>query len=488
MRPATHLLGLDTWETEDRVKAELGQPRASVACIGPAGEKLVRFAGIFNDKGHVAATNGPGAVMGSKKLKAIAVSSTTSKINLSDPERLRALARHDWADSASESLLGRSIKAGGTLGGMAALGMSGAFPIKNMTTCDISDYARYNLDDICSLVEMKPRPCWACPWAHCNDVTVKEGRYAGLKAELPEYEDMAAWGPLIGNADPAAAIMLSDLNDRLGMDVKEGGFTVSLAIECYEKGLIGPADTDGLELTWGNVEAIAELLQAIAHRRGFGEVLAEGVMRAAQRIGGEAEHFGVYHKNGIAPHTHDVRPKWATVLRQAVSDMGSGMSLDPQTSLYADIGHDKFSPAYSVEELAAGVAKIGPRHQFGDSLITCFFLLPKELSIMTEAVSLATGWDFTPEEALTVGRRILALQRAFNLRHGLTPDKDDILSSRIAEPPEMGPAQGRTVAPVFAEMKRVYYRHMGWDEETSKPLPETLRALGLEAVARDLWE
>ncbi len=329
LRSADHLLGLDTWETEDRLKNELGQTRSSVACIGSSGENLVRFSGIFCDHGHVASTNGCGTVMGSKKLKAIAVFGQKSSVEVWDIDRLSA-ARSDFLKDAEQSWIGSTVKDFGTLGTFPAMDSMGTVPVKNMTTNVSPELPAFYGQNIRAKFKRKPRPCWACPWAHCSEITVTEGPLAGYEGEEPEYEDMAAWGVNVGIHDPGMAIKLSNLNDRMGMDVKECGFVVSMAIECYEKGVIGLKETGGLELKWGNAEAIGQLIEEIAYRRGFGDILAEGVMRASERIGGDARNFAVYIGRGFAPHVVDLRGMWSVMfapihypipgpLRQALS-------------------------------------------------------------------------------------------------------------------------------------------------------------------------
>lgn len=484
LRDAGHLLGKDTFETDDLLKEELKEPRLSVACIGPSGEHLVKFAAVCSDKGHVASTNGTGAVMGSKKLKAIAVYGKQD-VPIKDEERVKELAK-EWFESAKQAFLGGIVYSLGTLGYYSAAAETGWLPVKNLTTNLFPEHPKFNGDYIRQTFELKPRPCYACPFAHCHMVKVTEGPYTGFEGEEPEYEDMAAWSALVGITDPGAAIMLTNVNDRLGMDVKEAGWVVSLAMECYEKGLISKEDLDGLELVWGDPEAVKTLLNKIAHREGFGDVLAEGVMRAADKIGGEAPNFAVYTKKGIAPHTHDPRGMWGILFGQSVSDMGSLEGMVPDLMPDPDIGYPEPLPPFSVEGVPEGLSKGSQKGQFNDTLGICMFLLGAKLDIITDTVSAVTGWDFSPQEALEVGRRIVNLQRAFNIRHGETPEHD-VISPRLAQAPVDGPAKGVSIAPHYDQMVRAYYRHMGWDEKTSKPLKETLESLGLGFVAKELW-
>jgi aldehyde:ferredoxin oxidoreductase len=322
LRNADHLLGKDTWETEDAIKAEIAQPErgASVFSIGPAGENLVRFAAIVGDRGHVVAHNGVGAVMGSKKLKAIVTARGKRAVALKNKELVSKLNKeiiqnakpippgiYEWGTSMLYNLM-----------------MAGSqLPIKNLTTGVFPDYVRFTGQDYRPRLEMKWSPCWACQARHCHIVKVLEGPYAGYIGEEPEYEALAAWGSLIGQADVGAAIMLSNEADRLGMDSNEGGWLTAMLMECYEKGIIDENYTEGLDLTWGNAEAVKTLLHKIAHRQGFGNTLAEGVMRAAQAIGGEAPNIGVYVKKGHSPRGHDHRASWTQLFDTATSSVGT---------------------------------------------------------------------------------------------------------------------------------------------------------------------
>ncbi|MEM2094957.1 MAG: aldehyde ferredoxin oxidoreductase N-terminal domain-containing protein, partial [Candidatus Bathyarchaeia archaeon] len=289
-KDAAHLLGMDTYETADMIKSETGEKdlTMSVLSIGPAGENLVRFAGIFIDKGHAAAHNGTGAVMGSKRLKAIAVARGTKQIEVKDPEKLAVVAN---------KMFERGKRFRGTLdgvygGGRENLLKRATLPIRNYQTniWDISDeqLSKYHEPYIRQAFKGQPHSCFACPATHCQSMIITEGPYAGMEIEEPEYEQLAAWGPLIDNKDMASAAMLSSLCDRLGFDNNEAGWLFAWLMECYEKGYVTKEMLGGLEMRWGNVEAVRQVMYMIAHRVGFGNILAEGVMRAAQKLGIEA--------------------------------------------------------------------------------------------------------------------------------------------------------------------------------------------------------
>lgn len=483
LRPADHLLGLDTWETQDRLQEELGGRQVGVACIGPAGENLVRYAAIYNDHGHLAATNGPGAVMGSKRLKAIAALGPTG-VKVHDPERIESL-RAPWLEYTDQTLLGY-VKHVGTIGGFSGQTLIGVVPVKNYTTTLFPEHAQIDGSYIREHFDSRKRPCWACPWAHCHEIKITEGKHKGFVGEEPEYESQAAFSAMVGVTDAGEMLYLANMCDRLGFDAKELGFTLGMAMECYNEGLIGPEQTDGLDLKWGNAEAIDELIHNIAHRRGFGNVLAEGTKRASDLIGGDAPNRAVYMKDSISPHTHDDRGHWGLGLVQVFSDYGTGVGYPPDFYPNPDIGLAEAIKPQDPVALPKWMARAAGTGQFHDTLGQCFFL-NANADLIADGVNAATGWDLTAQEALETGRRILNLQRAYSIRHGIEPEKWDSISPRYATEVPDGPLQGSSVGPHVPQMRRDYYRHLGWDEATSKPLPETLRRLGLEDVIADLW-
>ncbi len=496
LRDASHLLGKDTWETSDLIKDELGQSEhgMSVASIGPAGENLVKFACIFADKGHTAAHDGVGAVMGSKKLKAIAVARGKGRPTLKDKEGLSAIGNqlHDNIVNAPPGVA--DVYRWGTLNILTerTIAGDGIVPVKNYTTT-IYDIEPEKLEKfggpyIRSHFEPKPSPCWACRMHHCHMITITEGPYKGYVGEEPEYECFASFGPVIGVTDVTVAIYISNEVDRLGMDCNETGWTLSLAIECYEKGLLTSKDTDGLELTWGNYEAVIQMIHKIARRQGFGDVLAEGAMRAAQRIGGEAPSFAIHTMKGNTPRSHDHRNRWPMLFDTCVSQMSTdeGFTMlrpaDLGLSIHPSLGINN-SPEDTLVWNAQGKGAI----QFEDCLGVCRFCTRTDLKLLAQAVSAATGWDFSTEEAMEVGKRIVNLLRVFNIRHGHTAEMD-VPSPRYGSAPVDGPSQGKSIMAHWNELRSKYYELMGWDSETGKPLPDTLRHLGLEHTIPQLWE
>ncbi len=485
LRSAKDLMGLDTWETEDKLKEELGgSSKVAVACIGPAGENLVKYAGIFNDHGHLCASNGPGAVMGSKKLKAVAFSGTPG-IAGANPELLKSL-REPWVESANNGPM-QAYATMGTLGGFTYKMQSGMVPVKNYQTNIFPESDNVDGTYIKEHYENKKRPCWSCPWSHVHEITITEGKHKGLVVEEPEYEEQACFSSMTGITKADEMLKLCSVTDRLGMDAKELSFTLGMVMDCYNDGLIDKSVTDGLDLSWGNAEAIEELLQNIAHRKGFGDVLAEGGMRAAEKIGGDAPNRVVYIKKGQGPHTHDDRGHWGLGFVQVISDMSSGVANPPDMFPLPDFGYYEPIPPYELDNLAKTVALNAGLHQVHDCIGCCLFLAC-DLDILVKAIAASTGWeDFTREEALEIGERIVTLQRCYSIRNGATPENNDSISPLMASVVKDGAMKGLSVAKALPEFRKLYYKYSGWDEETSKPLKETLVRLGLESEIDKIW-
>lgn len=488
LRDAQYLVGKDTWETEDAIKKELGytEKRMSVFCIGPAGENLVKFAGVFGDKDHCAGHNGVGAVMGTKKLKAFCAARGSATVPVKSPKRLLKAVESIW-DSIENTPMGQQIFKWGTGGnyeGGEQRVTAGTLPIKNYTTniypesrLMTNQYAREHW-------KAKWNPCWACKMHHCHFITFTDGPYKGQTVEEPEYEMYASWGPLVGNTDPAEALILANLVTLLGLEGNEAGFLVSMVIELCEKGVLNRENTDGLDLKWGNTKAIRTLLERIANREGaFANMLAEGTMRAAETLGIEAQNCGIYAMKGISPRTHDHRAMWREMFDTATSDIGTYESsyLGPP---HADI--TPISNRFSPEEVSTHTARSKGVRQFQDAIGTCIFCNRGALGDGLEAFNAVTGWEFTPKEAQDVGFRVANLMRAFNLRHGVTVDLERP-SLRWSSAPVDGPAKGISITEHWDGMLDNYYRQMGWDRKTGKPLPETLKAIGLENVISDLY-
>jgi aldehyde:ferredoxin oxidoreductase len=408
-------------------------------------------------------------------------------VPIHDKPRFTAAVK-DWHEQNQTTLWGTMIPSMGTNAQFSAGHDIGFLPIKNFTAHAFPDHAKFNGDSLRAYYNGKPHPCYACRFTHCYEIELKSGPHKGAMVEESEYEATAAFSSMIGNTHVDTAEWLNNLNDRLGMDVKEQTFTIGLAFECYEKGLLTKKDTDGLELKWGNVQAVETLLHKIAWRSGFGDVLAEGVMRAAQKIGGDAPKFAVYNMKGHAPHVQDHRGMWAMMFGMAMTDLGAGTAGDmgDMGDLAEALGGAVMDPttAFSADLVPKISSQMGRRGNFVDCLGVCMFVSGVQLKTVADTVSAVTGWDFTWLDCLRVGDRSANMMRLYNIRCGQTREHD-WMSPREYEVPTGGPAQGISAAPVWDKMLDIFYEAMGWDKE-GKPTPETLKTLGLEDVGKEI--
>lgn len=484
LRNAVHLIGKGTYETDDLIRKELGknERQMSIASIGPAGENLVKFAGILADKAHAASHNGVGAVMGSKKLKAIATARGNTPLRIFDGKKLANVA----GKILEVAKTSETFKYG-TLYLLPWILKMGALPVKNysMSTWPIKsdELNAFGCDQVRKRFKTKRNPCWACQQHHCEWMTLDKEPYAGKVVDLPEYENICAFSSNIGNTDAYSAIVLGYLADDLGLEANEASFVISWVMECYEKGLISEEQTEGLEMTWGNVATTKKMLEKISNREGFGNLLAEGVMRAAKRIGGRAASLAVFNEKGNTTRTSmDHRYKWWELVDTCVSNTGTIENYP----MPAEIGAPELVGPAPPMELSAGLARYKGLMLFEDSLGVCHYNTRSKITLLAEGVSAATGWNFTSEEANDAGLRFANLLRAFNIKCGITPSQE-YPSARYCSTPTEGPAKGKSIMPHWEQMMDNYYELMGWDRKTGKPLAETLKKLGLDHVAKDLW-
>jgi aldehyde:ferredoxin oxidoreductase len=422
-----------------------------------------------------------GAVMGSKKLKAIAAYRGEYRVAVKDDHELSILRKKLFEHA--RDFAGGSLSKWGTARSLDNLRLIGQLPVQNLTTNVYPEDPQINTRYIRTHYDLKPKPCWACGMKHCHWVRVTEGPYAGQEGEEPDYECIAATGPVIGNHDMGAVVMLSDLIDRLGMDANEVGWLIGWVMECYEKGILSKRQLDGLEVVWGNVEAVKEILIKISHRQGVGDLLAEGVKRASEEIGGEAVKLGVYTLKGATPRGHDHRARWVEMLDTCVS----GTSTIEATFAGAPTERFGWPPVgvtFSPWEVAAANARINGWFIFVDSLVLCYFCAI-DPGLVTATVNAVTGWNLEPTDAITIGKRTVNLLRLFNLRHGLDT-KTEAPSPRYGSTPSDGPAKGYSITPHWPWMVKSYYQAMGWDPETGIPHSHTLQQLDLSEFVEDL--
>ena len=480
VRNATHLWGRNTRETVEALIHEIGDKRVRIACIGPSGENRSLISSIITDNGRVAARSGVGAVMGSKNLKAVAVRGTGS-IEIADRGRLDQLRSDTLAHLRDVDHLPfiKILSGPGTC--IAPLGLvpAGAAPIKNWSLIGenaFPDYAKIAGENILKY-QLKKAGCGNCPINCGGIVSIKEGPYA-TEGRKPEYETIAAFGTMLVNSSAESIIKANDLCDRYGIDTISAGTALAFAMECYENGIIGREETGDIELTWGNPSAILTMLEKIGRREGFGDVLADGVERAAKRIGRGADKYAI-HIHGQEPGYHDPRAFALRGLGYMVNPApGRHMTTTASIRLEGE-GQLGIYPELKRPEADDELEKRGKIHALGSSYSQtfansgmCLFALTAGSKFpLVEFICAATGWDFTPEEAITAGRRSLTLQQAFNIREGLTA-KDFSIPDRIARPPTMGPFTGRVID--FNALRRSYYKAMGWEPETGSPSKEGL--------------
>jgi len=493
LRDAAHLWGKDANETDDILQQELGKPQVRVACIGPAGEACSLISGIVNERERIAARSGVGAVMGSKRLKAVAVRGGKKNIPVAQPEKFK-LARADYLKKLKNSKFQQGLTAAGTGGGTSFLLSIGDCPTKNwnstgtesMPTCVNLDSA--NMDKY----KLKSYGCHACPVRCGAIIEVKEGPFAtkgGIRR--PEYETLAALGALCLNDSVEAVIKANEICNLYGLDTMAVGNVIAFAMECYENGLITKEDTDGIELAWGNGEAVVALTEKMAKREGFGAVLADGAEKAAERIGKGSEKYAM-HVHGQRLPYHDPRnsPALGTsimsdaqpashmntegtnLLEQGVPLGSDPLLQSPKLAIYGD--YEGKGPMY-----ATGAAYYQLLSSSGlCALYTVAFAVP-----VAELIAPVTGWDFDWEEGLKAGRRILTLRQAFNAREGLSPEEFK-LPERVMLPQSVGPSTGVKID--FDSLKNSYFAAMGWDLKSGKPYRQTLIELGLDELTSDL--
>ncbi len=485
IRNAGHLLGKSTWDTEDVLTGEI-EGKTSIYSIGPAGEHKVRYAAIVGDHGHVVAHNGTGSVLGAKKLKAIAVLRGKKRFPVADDAALKKTAR-ELAEGAKKVGLGTGISTSGTGEIFPVYYSKGGIPIKNYARSVFlpdEHYEKYSGVGLRAHFEHRKKSCYACAWAHCAYIKIKKGKFAGREGEEPEFEALTGMGPNLGISDLDATVYLGVLADNLGMDVNESSWTLGWVMECFEKGLLKEADLDGIRPTWGNAEAVEALLIKISTRSGCGAWLAEGVKRSAERIGGKAIEYGVYTLKGNTPRGHDHRALWTEFLDTVTSSTGT-IEATGGTVNAAQHGLSPVTDPFSWKQIATLNGKTNGRRVFEDSLGICRF--PNEdIALIVKAVNLATGWNWDVDRAMKTGRRIANLLRIYNFRCGITAETE-FPSKRYGSTPHDGPAAGMEPGKVWLSMRALFYETMGWDRETGKPLPETLRDLGLGEYIGDLY-
>ncbi len=478
---ASGLWGRDAYETHDLLQREYNDPQLKTACIGPSGEALSLLSGIVSERGRIAARNGVGAVMGSKRLKAVAVKGGVRSIEAADPAKFGEALRQ-FLDIIRNNEYAKGLAAAGTGKDISLLVAMGDAPLKNWSLSGLEALPTIANLDGANMDKYKVGSfgCYGCPIVCGAIIRQQEGPFA-IKDQMhrPEYQTLAALGGMLMNDNLEAVIKANDICNRYGIDTMGVGGVIAMAMECYENGLISKEDADGIELTWGNAEAIVALVEKIARREGFGALLADGAQKAVERIGRGAEKYSMAIR-GKALAYHD--PRMSPSLGTAnIADANPAHHMDSQITAMlsegAPIGDDpslRASKQNPFEAYAIGSAY----HQLLNAAGSCsLYTVATTPPPIAELIAGAAGWDFGWEEALKAGRRILTLRQAFNAREGLTPDQFE-LPKRIAETAHFD----------YVALRKGYFDEMKWDVRSGKPSKEALTDLGLLELAGDLWE
>lgn len=495
IRPAEHLWGRLTAEVQETIRAELGDDKIRVLQTGIAGENRVRFAGLTNDLRHFNGRNGMGAVMGSKNLRAVAVRGSQRYQALAyDADALLALGR-TLAKRVRENPLSWDLQQRGTPGLVETLNTGGILPTRNFRQGAFENVDEVKWEAYEKGLLTARRSCYACAIRCKREVAVdgQVSQYGG-----PEYEAVGAFGPNCGISDLQAVAKANELCNAYMLDCISTGATIAFAMECFEHGLIGPEDTGGIELRFGNAAAMLQMIEMIALRQGFGDLLAEGSRRAAERIGGDA-HFFAMQVKGQELAMHEPRGKYNVGMGYAISEIGADHLVVAHDPTMANPDGLPFKNARPL-----GITVAQPTRSLSDEKMHHFYVLERWNSLektlgycffgpaprsyiqpdeVLDSIRAASGWDVTMEEALQIGERGTNLARAFNMRFGFTR-ADDTLPERLFQGLENGPLQGNAMPrDEFERALGVLYGLKGWDWETGRPTRERLEALDLGWVA-----
>ncbi len=514
LKDASHVWGKDTVEAEEILQEECKKKKKpKVAVIGQGGENLSLIAGISNDGGRMAARSGVGAVMGSKRLKAVVLGGA-KKIEIQDPDGMKAYSK-EFADKVKNAgfpkffkgfllpfigMLMPMAKKGAPVDGMMAVSMNktygtvvnntiglpnGDSPVKNwggsVADFRMKQYKKLNPDYILAR-ETKKYHCYSCVigcGGICDISNVRDGRYK--HTHKPEYESVCSFGPLLLINDLDAIFYITEMMNRAGMDTIAAGSAAAFAIECFENGIITEEDTGGIKLKWGDAEAVIELLNKMVNREGIGDILADGIKVASEKIGKNSEQYAV-HAGGQAPGMHD--PKMDPLLGIHFSadpapgkhTIGSGMyynmmylwdevSWAPVITKYPKTEEHIPSDNEALKSVALAAYKM-----LTDGAGGCFFAeiagLP-HWNLFT-MLNFATGWGLSGDEYMEIGKRIQTIRQMFNVKHGIKP-KDCIMGARVTGNPPLGAGNLKGITLPIEEMVKFHWKNFGWNEETGFP-------------------
>jgi aldehyde:ferredoxin oxidoreductase len=482
IKDAAHLWGKDTYKTQEAIKNEHGDNRVQVACIGPASENLVPFGNIMSEWGHCLGRAGLGCVMGSKKVKAVAVRGKL-KIPMQDPEKFREAAKKAM-DEVKEGFLSLIMHETGTAGWVDSAISYGDGPTKYYTAATMPEAT-----DISGVTQLEKyqtsnTACYGCPIRCRKVLQIKEGKYLYDKVEGPEYETVMAWGPMQGLVlDMSTSVYFNELTNAYGYDSISSGASVGYAYYLYELGVITEKDTGGLKLNWGNIDAAIKLAHLIGKNEGFGKILAGGTRRMAQKFGrpiGEAVQC-----KGLEFPMHEPRAYHSMALVYATAPRGADHNKSDAYQVDGGTGHfdlglnagDRWD-----NDKAAMVEKSQNFRALTDSLGICHFcMLP--FASMVDMVNAATGWNTDVDQLLKTGERVFQLQRALSCKLGISA-KDDVMPELALRPIPNGGQEGHV--PDLSKMLPEYYGIREWNKVTGKPSKSRLESLGMAEIAASI--
>jgi len=489
VRDASHLWGKFSRETQEEIRGELGDERVRVALIGPGGEKMVKVACILNELKHANGRTGLGAVMGSKNLKAIAVRGK-KRMKVADGEGVKRLTKL-LRDTYEEPYF--SIGNLGTARITPMFSEQGILPTFNFREGSFDGADAISGETMAKTILKRRGTCYGC-FVRCKrEVQVGEPYFVDPVYGGPEYETVAAFGSMCGIGDLKAISKANQLCNAYGLDTISTGSLISFAMECYENGILSKGDTEGLELRFGNTEAMMSMLEMIAKREGLGDILAEGICPAAEKFGKGAANFAI-HVKGLPAPFHEPRGKVGVGLGYAASATGPDHMEFPHDPFWAsEAGVALLRPLGILEPV--DVFDLGPKkvrlfvylQQYWNllnSLGICMFTAkpfgPHTFNGIVDYVKAVTGWETSLFDLIKVGERHATMARIFNLREGFTA-KDDVLPDRFFQPMEAGPLKGKKIdREEFLKAMETYYEMMGWDSETGIPKNGKLAELDLD--------
>lgn len=475
IRNASHLWGKTTWEAEQLIRDELGDQNVRVSTIGQGGENLIRYASLINDRFRAAGRTGMGAVAGSKNLKAIAVRGTHD-VSVAEPEELLKFCKdlYERAEGPATS----KYRVLGTPANMLTMNAQGAMPTRNYQSATFEGIEGVSGEYLNERYVTKVQGCSACP-CRCEHIAqVREGHFKDAVARM-EYEPMMAFGPYCGVNELSAIIKAIEYCDLYGIDAISTGIVIGFAMECYEKKLISKDDCGGLELEFGNGVAMVEMVKKIAKREDIGDILAEGVKIASEKIGKGSEHFAM-HIKGLEMTGYDVRGLKTAALGYAVSRRGADHQRHGSYSWDLSGKVDRYKADSGRGKLVMGDEDL---YCILDSMIICKFTrtIWKVYDDIAKVYSLVTGIPMTPDDMGKAAERISNLARLFNIREGLTR-KDDSLPERVkTDPIPSGVSKGSVTTQQDLDiMLDGYYDARGW---TSMGVPKKakIEELGLDS-------